>query len=381
MFKSKKVLVSLIVLISILAIGFYFWSGRNGRFVRTGDMNFPRAYHAATLLQDGRVLITGGYGKTAEIYNPKTGKFTRAHDMTTMRFRHTATLLKDGRVLIAGGNDRLFHDTASAEIYDPRTNTFTKTGDMHFCRFGHAAILLNNGKVLIIGGDITLKSPKPAKNSFSFDPEIKKHLHYGELYDPKTGAFTWTGKSKGWYTDSTLAMLPDGKVFVVGDYNGGRLIELYDPVKDEFVQTGKTTQTSYGAIPFLLNNQNIVVFLGIDKGFTIPSLYNINTDKFTQLKSKLNGRCRPTKSDCSATILNNHKILFIGVNDNALGLDAIYDPLQDKFIELKKLRSNFGGHTATLLNNGNVLIAGGMCKRKANKLTSEYLKATVLYKY
>ena len=92
-------------------------------------MTIGRAWHTATLLTDGRMLIAGGSWRdgSAEVYDPKTGTFTRTGSMTTdhefhtatARYSHTATLLSDGRVLIAGGSSYGGDLVASAELYRP----------------------------------------------------------------------------------------------------------------------------------------------------------------------------------------------------------------------------------------------------------------------
>jgi N-acetylneuraminic acid mutarotase len=84
----------------------------------------PRLAHTATLLPDGRVLVSGGRAhggpesadfNDAELYDPVTGTWTATANMAEARDGHTATLLADGRVLVSGGTDQL----SPAEVYDP----------------------------------------------------------------------------------------------------------------------------------------------------------------------------------------------------------------------------------------------------------------------
>src|SRR5574344_479638 len=85
----------------------------------------------------------------ADIFHPN-GYFKLLPMTVEPRNGHTATLLKDGRVLITGGG--LLHGleiSKTAEIYDPKKNNFKRTGDMTTPRFHHAAVLLNDGRVLI----------------------------------------------------------------------------------------------------------------------------------------------------------------------------------------------------------------------------------------
>lgn len=132
-------------------------------------MSALRESHTATLLNEGKVLITGGDNgienlATAELFDPGSGSFTPAGLMQAAREFHTATLLNDGTVLVAGGADFtstedgsartrfLPESTATAELFNPASRTFGPTSDMANARARHAAILLPDGKVLITGG-------------------------------------------------------------------------------------------------------------------------------------------------------------------------------------------------------------------------------------
>src|SRR5207244_9889673 len=100
-----------------------------------------RSGHTATLLLDGRVLITGGQSSGAlgsaeafnaqtvvvfkPAYDPNGGTFTiLPNGLVTPRWDHTATVLADGRILLTGGRNNT-GILASAEIFDPVTETFT----------------------------------------------------------------------------------------------------------------------------------------------------------------------------------------------------------------------------------------------------------------
>src|SRR6266403_1966059 len=95
----------------------------------TGSMAYGRKLHAATLLPDGKVLVTGGSqgledpntnssnpAYAAEMWDPATGTWTTMASLTVFRGYHSiAALLPDGRVLSAGGE----FGGASAEVYSP----------------------------------------------------------------------------------------------------------------------------------------------------------------------------------------------------------------------------------------------------------------------
>ena len=142
----------------------------------TGPMSQARAQHTATMLQEGRVLVSGGSRggvgtdapafDTAEIYDPEAGEWSTVAGMSVGHSRHTATLLQDGRVLVTGGTGKI----TAAELFDPATGTWSSAGSMSQWRAQHVAVLLADGRVLIVGGIGNLASAEvydPATNTLS----------------------------------------------------------------------------------------------------------------------------------------------------------------------------------------------------------------------
>jgi uncharacterized delta-60 repeat protein len=186
----------------------------SGTWTFTGSMITARDSHTATLLLNGKVLVTGGYRGywitgSAELYDPATGLWTETGSMTTNRVFHAATLLPNGKVLVTGGHDGSYA-TSSAEVYDPATGVWTSTAPMTSTHESHQATLLPSGMVLVTGGSVL------ANKSV-------------ELYDPATATWKTGGAMVGWRHDHTATLLPNGKVLLAGGGDSGRYTsELYD---------------------------------------------------------------------------------------------------------------------------------------------------------
>jgi N-acetylneuraminic acid mutarotase len=262
------------------------------------------------LLGNKKVLVAGGINSTevagADLYDPSTGKFTATGNLNVARRSHTATLLRNGKVLIIGGSGAA-GTLVSAELYDPATGKFTGTGDMNVPRTLHTATLLKNGKVLVTGG----------QNGSNF-------LASAEVYDPATGLFTPVNSMGANRVHHVAALLPDGKVLVAGGFGGTGAstlyhasAELYDPATNSFS----------------------------------PTTNSMSSARWLQHSSTLQ--------------LAGGKILITGGRNGGAGSTMltsadVYNPATGLFSATGTLLEARQYHSATLLLNGKVLVAGGM---------------------
>jgi hypothetical protein len=282
-------------------------------FSPTGEMATPRTAYTGTftLLPDGKVLAAGGNGSdgqpvaSAELYDPKTGKFVATGNMTTPRSGHSATLLDNGKVLIAGGWNG--GPLAMAEIYDPSTGSFTPTGSMSL-PWVDTSTLLPNGKVLITRGNPDGPSP---------------YLSSAEIYDPATGTFASAGYLNTNHTGPTAVLLASGNVLVaggdVGDGDGSsNIAELFDPATDVFSATGKMIHGREQNTATLLPD-GTVLFTG-SHDFVVVSIaaYAFDHLATAELYDPVTGTFRPTGSMATgrelhaATLLNDGTVLITG---------------------------------------------------------------------
>ena len=344
----------------------------------TGSMAEARTGGTSTPLPDGTVLVAGGLsgGKglaSAELYDPRTGIWTVTGSMLTGRGTHTAARLGDGTVLVTGGISVAGGpgediELASAELYDPRTGSWAATGSMSEARSGGASTVLPNGRVLVAGG---WGSTEP------FGPKLAS----AELYDPVTGTWAVTGSMTEPRHGHSATLLPDGTVLVAGGYDGQRLAsaELYDPVSGTWTTTGSLPEPFVGHTDILLPNGTVLI-----AGGDVPSgpgavgsahaaLYDPTAGTWTAIASMGTPRLGH-----SAVLLHDGRVLVMGGQVNGgdrsdtFASAEVFDPDTRTWAAVADMMQARSGHTATLLPDGRVLVAGGGAHGKAQAFAELY---------
>jgi Bacterial Ig-like domain (group 3)/Galactose oxidase, central domain len=355
----------------------------------TTGLNVARENHQANLLQNGAVLITGGDDANGDALSSAEilvgNSFSLAAPMSVARTQHQATLLSNstGQVLVTGGWDDNSNVYSSAELftpgpvpgdpgsfnlttlYDPTAQAFTGTvTSMNVARYLHTATQLTSGKVLITGG---LDSNSSTLNS-------------AELFDPTTGIFTYTaGTLQTPRFGHNATLLTDGTVLITGGTDAGGnaldIAEIFNPATGLFTVTTNASKTQTfmtagrsSAQTVLLGGGMVLITGGQDSyGNLLNSaeLYSPTTGTFTSTQDT-NGTTYMTaaRSEHTATILPDGTVLIaggLGSSRIALSSEEIYNPATGDFsLSASSMITPRSNHTATEMPNGSVLLAGGV---------------------
>ncbi len=333
-------------------------------FKPIASMKEARELPTATVLQDGRVLVTGGGDNqgngqlaSAELFDPATGAFSTTGSMSTARLRHTSTLLHNGKVLVVGGFDPNGAAVASAELFDSATNTFSVTGSLTTPRAGHTANLLADGRVLVAGG---------------FTGQSDQLTATAEIYDPNTGQFTRSPSLNTARWKHTATLLGNGKLLVVGGFmnynasNATSSAELFDPASGSFSPTANTSDARGDHSATLLSDGRVLIAggwnnLGLADDtefelFSTAELYDPATGTFQPTGAMANARLLHT-----AIRLPGGKVLLSGGYslDGLLATAELFDPQTGSFTSTGSLEMGLQEQAAALLNDGRVLALGG----------------------
>lgn len=322
----------------------------------TGSLTTAREFHTATLLPNGKVLVAGGRNTssgtpldTAELYDPSTGLWTTTSSLAAARVWHTATLLPNGKVLVVGGRFVTGAVLKEAELFDPATGTWTYGGTLNEARESHTATLLPNGKLLVAGGD-----------------DASVSLSSTELFDPATGTWTASGFLNDARANHTANLLPSGKVLVAGGvgFNQVRLAsaELYDPASGVWSTTGSMGTARSLHTATLLSSQKVLVAGGL--GASLNDLSSAELYDFVGGNWSTTSSLSDARSWYTATSLPNGNVLVAGGYAWCVGCGyrsstEQYDPASGTWASSGLLNTKRSAHTATLLQNGKVLVAAG----------------------
>jgi hypothetical protein len=245
----------------------------------------------------------------------------------------------------------------SPSVVAPRAASWTATGSMITAGWGYTATLLPDGKVLVAGGN--------GGNGTS-----------AELYDPGTGSWTATGRMVTPRSQQLATLLPDGKVLVAGGFGLSSMLtsaELYDPTTGSWTAIGSMALGHIGVVDTatLLRDGRVLVAGGQTSGIpgsseamaSAAELYDPGSRAWTTTGSMI-----AIRADHTATLLPDGKVLVAGGGSGrclrgACGLAVgptsaeLYDPGSGTWTVTMPMVAQDGG-TATLLRDGRVLVAG-----------------------
>ena len=241
------------------------------------------------------------------------------------RYDHTTTLLPDGNILITGGISNTATVTNSVEMYDMASNTYISWSSglgVGMERSTHTATLMSDGRVLIAGGFGT--TGQPLKTLVICDPKSSSCGQAGVSMITARGGHTATLLSKGPRAGQVL--LCGGHTTGTPENSTTATCETYDPA--------------------------------------------------TNTRSDANAMVSP-REEQAAVLMRSGKVFITGgrrqLADSTWSyepMNELYDPSLNIWTPVSALLQGRINHTATVLNNGNIMIAGGY-----NAVTTLYCRA------
>jgi len=364
-------------------------NGGSGSFSPGPDMSVARAYHAASLLPSGDVLLAGGCTgseceddeRSTEVFRSSSGTpvFDPGPDLLGRRSLQGMVVLASGKVLVAGGmlgSD----DLLTAEVLEPGAEDERWTqvaASLTAPRAGHSATLLASGEVLLVGGCRagTWFCTEDQSTAEGFEPEAMwRRSSPSGPWEAVTGSekFALVGDSGVARESHTATMLHDGRVVVAGGFKpvagaGPAMgdVTLFHPDTRSFVQGGPLHLARGFHTATLLPSGKVLMAGGCPDWSCTTVFDDVELWDPATLQSQPMAPMKAARAEHTATLLLDGKVLIAGgrkVGSERYAVESVevYDPAgQGQSRMAATLLKARAQHTATLLPNGAVLLAGG----------------------
>ncbi|MCD6048763.1 MAG: hypothetical protein K0Q55_166 [Verrucomicrobia bacterium] len=320
----------------------------------------PRSRPHIFSLPDGRILTQAGTGdpsaqfRSVSVFNPKTETSYLAGGINDVRTGHTGNLLPDGRILFSGGSVRLTSGvtviTNSTEIYNVGISNSVPGPAMVRARTDGFSATLADGRVLVMGGRDTTTN----------------FIAQSEIYEPSSNSFRLSGVMTNRIIFPSVTRLQDGRVLILGSStNGTPVVYLFDPGTETFRSVGGASIGRFAHQATLLSDGKVLISGGRVGGsvttvLSTTEIFDPVTETFTAGPNMLTGRLSFT-----ATVLQDGTVLMAGGQTNVSSAfpgtvqAEIYHPSTGSFSPAGVMVTNQFLHAAALLNNGAVILIGG----------------------
>lgn len=358
-----------------------------------------RFLHGASVLRDGRVMLTGGIIQGAAtssttLFDVELESWSAGPPMTVPRNDLTAHLLNDGRLIVAGGSaappsaelfdpqantwalapsgvgsfyagygssrlspdEVLFHSRPQPRVFDAASGTWSSVGAMTVLRGNVTSVLLTNGMMLVAGGNVSGMGAYPNC----------------ELYDPVGRVFAPAQSMNDARYDHAAVRLPSAKVLVLGGGGVQNVVlgsaEIYDPTFDVWTLAASMSTGRVLHSATVLYHGGVLVMggYGDTTELSTAELFRVWNDSVTGATPLPRPSARP-----SALLLPSGNVLALA------DLPQLYDPVADQWTLVDwQLGAALKSSTLTLLADGRVFLAGGQLASTPTANALRYEPAT-----
>jgi hypothetical protein len=280
------------------------------------------------------------------------GRWSATGSLAIGRITHKSTLLVDGRVITTGGNE----GGRSAEFYTPATGAWTQGPSMIDARSYHTSTLLPDGRLFVTGG-------------WYYNTNIRT----AEIYNPTTNNWTAVGNmSVGRYGHQTIYLpAPTNKILVMGgygnDYSFLRTCELYDFATNQWtITTPMINGRTYFTATYLPSLGKVVVIGGSNYPDKSAEMFTPSTLQWTRSINEMSD----SSYEHTATLLPNGQVLIAGIS-YYVKRTYLFNPTTNSFISAADITQGRMDASATLLPSGLVLLTGGLDAGNSISRTAE----------